>query len=247
MTEPAVLAKVIAHRGASGDAPENTLAAINLAHQSGATCVELDASISSDNIPFVHHDDSLDRCTSGSGYLCAHTAEELDSLTADSGWEQYKGEPLPRLQAAIALLTRLQMGLNLEIKPTPGLEEPTALAVCEIIRESWPIDLPLVLSSFSRESLAVARDTLPGAARALIVCAVPADWQHQTQLLQCRNLHTAAPLLTAEQAKNITEAGLGLYCFTVNKSAEAHALFDMGVHGVFSDYPQKLINELNIE
>ena len=244
MTEPALLAKVVAHRGASGDAPENTLAAISLAHQRGATCVELDASISQDNIPFVHHDDTLDRCTSGTGYLCAQTAEALDAVTANAGMQEYATEPLPRLEAAIALLTSLQMGLNLEIKPTPGLETPTALAVCEVIRDSWPIDLPLVLSSFSRESLAVARDTLPGAARALIVCAVPDDWQHQTQLLQCRNLHTAAPLLNEQQAKEITAAGLGLYCFTVNDSKQARALLDMGVHGVFSDYPGKLLADL---
>lgn len=246
MTEPALLAAVVAHRGESGNAPENTLAAIKLAHESGATCVEIDASISHDNIPFVHHDDTLNRCTNASGYLCAHTAEQLDKVVADSGLEKYAGEPLPRLEAVIALLAQLQMGLNLEIKPTPGLEEPTALAVCEVVRDNWPIDLPLVLSSFSREALAVARDTLPGAARALIVCAVPSDWQDQTQLLQCRNLHTAAPLLTEQQAKEITEAGLGLYCFTVNKAEEARQLLAMGVHGVFSDYPKELLTQLKL-
>ncbi len=245
MIEPALLAKVIAHRGASGTAPENTLVAISKAHEAGATCVELDASISSDNIPFVHHDDSLERCTNGQGYLCAHTAEQLDAISADSGMSEFAGEPLPRLSAAIALLSDLQMGLNLEIKPTPGLEEPTAHAVCNVVRDSWPSDLPLVLSSFSRESLAVARDELPGAARALIVCAVPSDWRHQTQLLQCRNLHMAAPLLNAEQATNILDAGLGLYCFTVNNVSEAKTLFAMGVHGVFSDYPEKMLNALS--
>jgi len=246
MTEPALLAPVIAHRGASGVAPENTLAAISVAADAGAKCVELDASISSDNIAFIHHDDKLERCTSGAGYLCAHSAAELDTVTASSGKTGYETEPLPRLSAAVSLLASLQMGLNLEIKPTPGLEEPTAIAVCEVIRESWPSDLPLVLSSFSREALAVARDTLPGAARALIVCAVPSDWQHQTQLLQCRNLHVAAPLLDQQQAKEITGAGLGLYCFTVNQVDDAARLLAMGVNGVFTDYPSELLNALTL-
>lgn len=241
MTEPALLAKIIAHRGASGVAPENTLAALTMAAEVGAKCVEIDASISSDNIAFVHHDDTLNRCTNGSGYLCAHTAAELDALKASSGKAGYEQEPLPRLSAVVTLLSSLQMGLNLEIKPTPGLEEPTALAVCDVIRDSWPSDLPLVLSSFSREALAVARDTLPGAARALIVCAVPTDWHHQTQLLQCRNLHMAAPLLDPQQASDINEAGLGLYCFTVNQIDEAKKLFAMGVDGVFTDYPAELL------
>lgn len=244
MTDPALLAKIVAHRGASGSAPENTLAAIKLAHEAGATCVELDASISSDNIAFIHHDDTLDRCTNASGYLCSHSADELDKVSADKGMADYTGEPLPRLSAAIALLNNLQMGLNLEIKPTPGLEEPTALAVCDTICDNWPIDLPLVLSSFSREALAVARDTLPSVARALIVCAVPSNWHHQTQLLQCRNLHTAAELLTEQQAQEITAAGLGLYCFTVNEAADAHRLLAMGVNGVFSDYPAELLSAI---
>jgi len=244
MTEPALLAKVIAHRGASGSAPENTLAAISLANDGGATCVELDASISSDNVPFVHHDDRLDRCTNGSGQLCAHDAATLDTLVADAGMSAYSGEPLPRLSAAIALLSDLQMGLNLEIKPSPGLEEQTALAVCDAVRNSWPGDLPLVLSSFSHESLAVARDALPGAARALIVGAVPADWRHQTQMLQCRNLHTSAKLLEEKQAAEIIESGLGLYCFTVNDIDEARTLLALGIHGVFSDFPAELIRAL---
>lgn len=245
MTEPALLSTVIAHRGASASAPENTLAAISLAHSVGATCVELDASISSDNIPFIHHDNKLDRCTNGSGLLCEHDAAALDLVAADAGMSEYAGESLPRLSAAVGLLSRLQMGLNLEIKPSPGLDEPTAVAVCDVIRDLWPSDLPLVLSSFSQEALSVARDTLPGAARALIVGAVPADWHHQTQLLQCRNLHTAASQMDENQSKDITNAGLGLYCYTVNQADEARKLLSMGVHGVFTDYPAEIIQALS--
>lgn len=244
MTEPALLAKVIAHRGASGNAPENTLAAISLAHKFGAKCVELDASISRDNIPFVHHDNNLDRCTSGSGHLCEQDAAMLDNLSADAGMSAFAGEPLPRVSAAIALLRDLQMGLNLEIKPAPGLEEKTALAICDAVRDSWPSELPLVLSSFSQASLAVARDALPGAARALIVGAVPDDWRHLTQMLQCRNLHTAAAAIEPSQAKAITESGLGLYCYTVNEVDNARKLLAFGVNGVFTDYPAELLSAL---
>ncbi len=244
MTEPAILANVIAHRGASGHAPENTLAAIALAAEQGARCVELDASISSDGIAFVHHDDTLERCTDGTGYLCAHSAAELDKLKAGVNHNGFENESLPRLSAVLELLAKLEMGLNLEIKPTPGLEAPTALAVCDLIRTNWPADLPLVLSSFSKDSLAVARDMLPGAARAYIVCAIPEDWQHQTQLLQCSNLHVAAPLLTPSFAEDIVRSGLGLYCFTVNNADEARKLLEMGAHGVFSDYPGQLLNSL---
>ncbi len=241
MTEPALLAPVIAHRGASGTAPENTLAAIALAAKQGARCVELDASISKDGIAFVHHDDTLERCTDGAGYLCAHTAAELDKLKATAGLAEFENEPLPRLDAAIALLDSLNMGLNLEIKPTPGLEEPTARAVCDVVREQWRAELPLVLSSFSKDALAVARDELPGAPRGFIVCAIPENWRHTVQLLQCQNLHCDGALLEKAQAQALLDYGLGVYCFTINTVADAQRLFDMHVHGVFTDYPAQIL------
>ena len=244
MTEPAKLARIIAHRGASADAPENTLAAFELAARQGAKCVELDVSISSDQIPFVHHDDTLERCTNGSGYLCAHTAAQLDKFTAANNHSGFNNEPIPRLSTTIDRLNQLNLGLNLEIKPTPGLEIETTTAICETIKTYWKSDLPLLLSSFNQEALALARDLLPGAPRALIVCAVPSNWRQLTQQLLCSNLHVAAELLKEEQAEAVLDASLGLYCFTVNDVEQAKRLFDMGVHGVFTDRPKKLLTAL---
>lgn len=244
-TGPAFLASVIAHRGASGNAPENTLAALSMAADHGATCVEIDVSISADDIAFVHHDDSLDRCTSARGLLCEHTADQLDQLDASKGMQGFEGEPLPRLSAAIKLLESRNLGLNLEIKPRAGLEVRTVEAISLLVESRWPTHLPLVFSSFSRQSLDLAKQRLPQIPRALLVEAVPDDWQSLIERYECRNLHCDGTRLTEVQTKQLRDSDLGVFCYTVNDAAKAQALLDSGVHGVFTDFPQRLLSQLS--
>ena len=241
---PAPLAAVIAHRGASGDAPENTLGAIRLAAEQGARCIEIDVSISRDDVPFVHHDDTLDRCTDGRGPLAGHDAAELDRLVADRGLSDWRGEPLPRLAAAIELCVELGLGMNLEIKPAPGLEARTARAVCPLVERAWPARLPFVFSSFAPAALDATRALLPEAARALLVDAVPADWRARLERHGCRNLHCEGTRLAADTAAAVRDAGAGLYCYTVNDVERARALLGIGVHGVFTDHPGRLLAAL---
>ena len=245
-TSPALLTPVIAHRGASGDAPENTLAALRLAINQGVACVEIDVSISADRIPFVHHDHSLDRCTTGTGLLCEHSAEDLDTLDASKGMPGFTGEPLPRLSAVIELLESRAIGLNLEIKPKEGLEKQTVEAICTLIEARWPSHLPLVFSSFSWVSLSYAKQRLPLVPRALLVGAIPDDWQSLIVTYDCRNIHCSGNSLTADQTSQLRQAGLGVYCYTVNDLSLAQSLLNFGAHGVFTDYPQQMLRSLDI-
>ena len=244
LSEPASLAKIIAHRGASGQAPENTVAAMQLAADQGASCVEIDVSISSDNVPFAHHDPTLNRCTSGTGYLYALKAIELDQLTASNGMPEYKNEPLARLSAVLDVLISNRLALNLEIKPTAGLEIPTAKAVCKYIEERWPADLTLVLSSISTEALRITQECLPDVPRALVVGVVPENWRQQRDTLGFRNIHCAAQLIKQSEIDDLRRHGLGVYCFTVNDTVTAETVIGMGVDGVFTDYPGKFLSAL---
>lgn len=250
---PALLARIIAHRGASGDAPENTLAALALAADHGASCVEIDVSISADGVPFVHHDDKLDRCTTGQGLLCEHTAAELDLLDASKGMADFSGEVLPRLSAVFDLLEARGLGLNLEIKPRQGLERETVEAICTLVEKRWPAHLPLVFSSFSRECLALSRERLPDVARGLLVGGIPEDWEALTEQYGCRNIHCSGSSLTADEIRMLRQADLGIYCYTVNDPELAARLLGTehsndakgnGVHGIFTDYPKLLAAHL---
>ncbi len=244
MPRATLLAPVVAHRGASAHAPENTIAAIRLAAEQGATAVEIDVSISADGVAFVHHDDGLERCTNGKGYLCSHNASDLDRLSAGVLFPDYASEPLPRLSAVLECIQEHNLALNLEIKPTPGLEEPTTKIICETVAAHWHAGNTLLYSSFSREALASAMQLQPETPRALIVCAIPENWPEQLAAYQCSNFHFAAPLANQQALQAMRDEGYGLYCFTVNDSAEAAELYKLGVHGVFSDCPGELIKAL---
>lgn len=254
----ALLPPIIAHRGASGEAPENTLAALALAADQGIACVEIDVSISADGVPFVHHDDTLERCTNGQGLLCELDAAELDRLDASKGMSGFAGEPLPRLSAVFDLLIERGVGLNLEIKPYAGLEEATVNAICTMVEQRWPPHLNLLFSSFSWPSLALARERMPQVPRGLLTETLPNDWQARIAEYDCRTIHCNGSQLRSEQIVMLREAGLGIYCYTVNDVTLADRLFDapadrhaaatnwtpgqsaQGVHGIFTDYPQLL-------
>lgn len=238
------LPRIIAHRGASGKAPENTVAAFSSALDAGAEWIELDVNISADGIPYVHHDDTLGRCTNGSGYLIAQPSSELDKLDAGAWFSpEFAGEPLPTLETTIDFCIENSMALNLEIKPSAGWEEPTTEAICSLIASRWPVDLPLILSSFSERALRKANDILPDADKGLIVCAIPANWQELLDELNCKTLHCAGDLLDQPAASMIKESGTGLLCWTVNTTDQADLLFGWGVDSVFTDRPELLISQ----
>lgn len=241
MSRATMLAPVVAHRGASADAPENTIAAIRLAAEQGATAVEIDVSISADGVAFVHHDDSLERCTNGTGNLCTHDASYLDSLSAGVLFPDYINEPLPRLSAMLECIQELNMALNLEIKPKSGLEEPTTRIICQTVAEYWQAGNTLLYSSFSRDALKATMEYQPETPRALIVGAIPENWPEQLVAYNCSNFHFAAAHADKQALLAIRDEGYGLYCFTVNDAAEAAKLYELGVHGVFSDCPGALL------
>lgn len=235
---------VIAHRGASGSAPENTLSAIALAATEGAQAVEIDVNISSDGVPYVHHDNRLERCTSGAGLLHESDSRVLDTLCAGAGHAGYEEEPLPRLEAVISLVLRRCMALNLEIKPPEGRAEITTEAILAVLARCWPKSASLVLSSFDHAALVHAMELAPDIPRALLTGPIPADWQKAMQSVGASNLHCSVKGFDAEAALALQSAGHGVYCYTANDDAVAMRLLDDGADGVFSDWPGRLLNAL---
>lgn len=116
MIQPKDQVAVIAHRGASAYAPENTLAAFRLADEMGADWFELDCMLTKDNAVIVSHDGDLDRCTNGQGPVAEKTLAELKALDAGS-WKapKFTGEPMPTLAEALEL-ARDHIGVYVEIK-----------------------------------------------------------------------------------------------------------------------------------
>jgi glycerophosphoryl diester phosphodiesterase len=232
--------RLIAHRGASADAPENTLAAFRLAAEQGATWLEFDAMITGDEAIVLHHDDSLARCTGLDAVVSETPLTVVTSLDA-GGWfgPAFKGETVPTLAETLALMARLGLGANVEIKPCEGYEERTGELVAQAIARDWPASLPPpVVSSFSLEALVAARPHLPKAAQiAPLFETVPEEWASIAAGLGAGAIHTDHKTLTPDMARAIRAAGLALRCYTVNDPDRARALFALGVTSVFTDKP----------
>ena len=124
-----VAPRLIGHRGAAALAPENTLASIRAAADSGVPWIEVDAKLAKDGVPVLMHDDTLDRTTAGQGPVVARTSGELGRLDAGSWFDpRFAGETVPTLSQCLAECRRLGLGLDLEIKPDKGAEAVTAAA-----------------------------------------------------------------------------------------------------------------------
>ena len=234
--------QVVAHRGASGHAPENTLAAIQLAADHGATWIEIDVNISRDGIPVLFHDDGLGRCSNGSGLVIEHTLETLKLLDTGSWFaDEFKGERIATLDECLQLATRLSLGINLEIKPCSGWELPTTDAIADLLAGNANLP-PIVMSSFSHVAMQRVSQRLPDLPRSCLYLVAPPDWQSLTSEVGASNIHLHAnSLLDKDKVNTYKDKGLGVYCYTVNTAEEAGNLFTIGVDGVFSNYPKELL------
>ena len=231
----------VAHRGASGSAPENTLAALRLAADFGATWVEIDATVTADGVAVLHHDDLIDRCSNGSGLTLTHSFSALSGLDF-GGWfsAEFEGEPLATLEQTAALCADRGLGCNLEIKVTGGWDEPTARAVCDVAAD-WPhARSPLVISSFSERALHVAAQMLPDVPRSLLAKIPPENWQSRLDETASSALHCSdSPVLSAERLAPILDAGYPVRVYTVDDPARAESLRDMGVSSVFTNHIER--------
>jgi glycerophosphoryl diester phosphodiesterase len=232
---------VIAHRGCSGFAPENTLASLHLAGQQGIKWVEIDVMLSADGVPVIFHDDYLSRTTNGDGLIHKTSIAQLKELDAGS-WKgaEFQQETIPTLAEAIDVIGQYGMGLNLELKPCEGLEEETTAASIEVLKRLWPKDLPLLLSSFNYFSLTSAKELWPEIDRGYNVSAIPKAWKSRLELLGCSGLHIHQSFFDAEQVAEVKAAGYKVLAFTINNESLALDLFNQGLDAVFSDYPHQL-------
>ena len=233
--------RVIGHRGAAMRAPENTLAGFRMARELGASWVEFDVQATRDDCAVLLHDARLDRTTDGNGLVAERTSAELAKLDAGSWFDRkYRGERLPTLADALALLDELQLGVMIEVKAGPGDGPRTMGTVLRCLDATKP-SVATILSSFDESALAVATKERPELPRALIVQEIPADWLERVERLECGALHAGERGLTAPLVAAVAQKR-PLRAFTVNAPGRAEALFRWGVAAVFTDCPDVIIS-----
>jgi glycerophosphoryl diester phosphodiesterase len=227
----------IAHRGAGKLAPENTLAAFRLGATYGYRAFECDVKLSADGVPFLLHDATLARTTSGQGEAGAVEWSALARLDAGA-WHSrmFAGEPPPSLAAIAAFCRRNGHHLNIEIKPSPGRERETGATVAREAARLWAgAAAPPLLSSFQPEALAAAQEAMPELPRALLLDALHAGWLEAAQELGCAAVVMAYALMDAAVIARLHAAGLRALVYTVNDAAEVQRLCALGIDGIITD------------
>jgi glycerophosphoryl diester phosphodiesterase len=236
------LPSVIGHRGAAARAPENTLAGLRKARELGCRWVEFDVRLTMDKHLILLHDDRIERTTDGRGSAAALPLAALRRCDAGA-WcgPGFKGERIPTLADAVALLGEIGIGANVELKAVRGREAETGAAAAAMLCRLWPSHLPVpLISSFHQDALAAARARSPGIARGILFRAVPKNWRAVAESLGCAALHADHRRLHPAIAAEIRQSGYLLLAYTVNDPARAHMLLEWGVVSVFSDVPHIL-------
>ena len=228
--------QVIAHRGASNDAPENTLAAFELALEQGADCIELDCRVTCDGHLVVIHDATVDRTTNGSGKVSEMSLAEIRALDAGSWFHpRFAGERVPTLQEALLLL-RGRCAVNVEIKGTkahqPGIEEK----VVGLLRAARVPAESVIISSFDSSYFPRLRAIDAALRLALIFKAAPPDLYELDVDLLHPSLESVAPGLM-QKAK---ASGLQVNVWTVDAEQGWCRALALGVDGIITNVPGKL-------
>lgn len=228
---------VIAHRGASAYAPENTMIAFSKAAQLGAKWVEFDVKLAGDGTAIVFHDDCLDRTTNAKGWVSDYPYSYLRTLDAGAWFKPiYAGERIPTFHQVLEFIVAAGLRANIEIKANPGEEEQTVKAVLSETKKWFaPPYQPVLFSSFSLRSLQLLRQQSPDCAIGFLMEEWVADWQRICADLGAVTVNIDQDILNSERAHSIKRTEIGLLCYTVNNPEKAQELYKWGVDAVFSD------------
>lgn len=230
---------IFAHRGASAYAPENTLAAFELALRQGADAIELDAKLSRDGQVVVIHDQTVDRTTAHHGRVKDLSLAELRKMDAGSHFDiAFKGEPIPTLDEvfkAVGQLTYINVELTNYASPTDNLPEKVAALV-----KSRRLSQRVLFSSFNPLALVIIHRLVPEAPIGLLALdGLKGAWARSFpgRWLSYNCLHPEKSDVTPRLVKSLHQRECKCFVYTVNREEDMHCLFEMGVDGIFTDDP----------
>jgi len=235
----------IAHRGASGrgHSPENTLSAFREAINIGADCVECDVHCTKDGQVVVIHDGTLNRTTNKKGTVAEMTLEEVKQADAGSWFSSlFTGERIPTLRELLEL-TKGKVINVIEIKP-----ENITDKVVQEVEKADAVD-EVVLQSFYPKAVQAVQELNPMIPRALLLSGqLPVirlksimELIHQTLEVGASTLNMPYKTITPNLIREAHKRGLNVWAWTVDDEADMKSLIAMGIDGITSNYPKKLI------
>ena len=231
--------KIMAHRGASGYAPENTMIAFELAEKMGADLIELDVHICKSGELVVCHDETVDRTTNGSGYIKDLTLEELKTLDAGSHFnEKFSDAKIPTFVEVLDWIKDRSIGLNVELKNAPIFYPHLEEKVLNLI-EKYDLSDRVIISSFNHYSLAKCKQLNPKIKTGLIYMAGLFEPWDYCRNVQADAIHPFFYGIVPEIVKGCKENKIEINAWTVDDEDSMRSLIALGIDGIITDFPDK--------
>ncbi|TVY00442.1 glycerophosphodiester phosphodiesterase [Cohnella terricola] len=220
----AALHPCVAHRGFSGKAPENTMAAFRMALNEPYVCwMELDVHLSRDDVPVVIHDATLNRTTSGRGRVIDFTAEELGNLDAGSWFDRsFANECIPTLESVLRL-TAGRCRLNIELKGNDADYDRLARRTIEVLR-AFGMENEHVVTSFQPDILRAVRQYSRSLRIGLIIDERPVNLVDRLIALDCSYLSIGFRHIDEKLLKQASKAYIEVMAWTVNSTSDLRRL-----------------------
>jgi glycerophosphoryl diester phosphodiesterase len=229
---------IIAHRGASGHAPENTIAAFERAVQLGAGFIETDLQLTRDGRFVAIHDDTLERTTNGRGAVHDHTLAELRNFDAGRWFDrQFEGQRIPTLEEVLEFARKHDVVFYLEIKYNAAWGMHHALAAALQAPENAARSIVI---SFQAATLRAVREIDPSLMIGLLVDQRRPEVVKEAVDVGARQLCLRADLVTLELVEQAHRSSLQVAVWTVNDLAAMRVAMGCGVDGVITDLPDRM-------
>ncbi|MAD74289.1 MAG: glycerophosphodiester phosphodiesterase [Rheinheimera sp.] len=222
--------QIIAHRGASGDYPENTLLAIEQAITQGADAIEIDVFAVQGEL-IVIHDHHLARTTNGTGSIYQYSLAELMQL--DAG----RGQRIPTLWQVLEL-THGKCWLNIELKGDNTVAPLLALLTKAELQLGFDCQ-QLQISSFNHHLLATLKRERPDLKLGALTASLPVDYAAFASQLQAYSVNCDVSFINQAMVNDAKARGLKVFVYTVDQSDDISRLQDYGVDGIFSNFPAR--------
>ncbi|MCS5422652.1 MULTISPECIES: glycerophosphodiester phosphodiesterase [Psychrilyobacter] len=233
--------KIIAHRGASGYAPENTRVSILKGLELGCDGFEVDVQLAGSGEVVVFHDFTLERTTSGKGFLRDINLYDLKKLDLGSWFsEEFKGEKIMTLEELLKIVPENKI-LNIEIKVRHDEMNKIEGKVVEILKRAGRVEGDVIISSFNHRIIKEINKLEPKLKTGLLLTAGFMDIENYIKLnnLKIYSLHFYGEFTGRKMVEKMNEMGIKTYIWTVNSVEEAKILKDFGVTGIITNFPDK--------
>lgn len=227
--------KILAHRGYSAAYPENTLIAFQEAAKLDVWGVEFDVHLTKDNQLVVIHDESIERTSTGNGFVKDMTLEELRTFDYGSWFApEFAGQVIPTLSEVLAIFKSSPIQINIEIKSDifeyPGIE---ALIANEI--HAFNLEDRVIISSFNHESIARFQQIMPHVKTALLFASLIVNLEEYVNKFNANAIHIPYYYGMRSIVQQAIKNGMIVRTYTVNDATLARQMESLGIDALFSD------------